>query len=89
MLAGLAAQTLIVGSVAGGIVTFSTAALVMVTLLFATAIAAAVADNSTLRRFKTSGPSVKRWGGRVLLGVGTWFIAIGLFAGPAGRVLFS
>ncbi len=89
MLAGLAAQTLIVGSVLGGIITFSTAALVMVMLLFATAIAVAVAEDSTLRSFKTSGPSVKRWGGTVLLIVGTWFVVIGLLAGPASQVLFS
>jgi len=89
LLAGLAAQTLIVGSVLGGVITFSTAALVMVILLFTTAMAVAVAGDSTLRRFRTSGPTVKRWGGRVLLVVGTWFIAVGLLAGPAGRALFS
>lgn len=29
----------------------------------------------------TSGaPTIKRWGGRVLIAVGTWFIVLGIFA---------
>lgn len=28
----------------------------------------------------TGAPTIKRWGGRILLGIGTWFIALGVFA---------
>lgn len=51
----------------------------IVILLFVTALGAAFAQTTTLNQFKTAGPSVKRWGGRILVAVGSWFIFLAVF----------
>jgi hypothetical protein len=89
LLAGLAAQSLIVGGVTAGILTFSTAAFVLVMLLFSAAVGVALSQESTVARFRTSGPAIKRWGGRILVIVGVWLIALGLLAGSVNQILFS
>jgi cytochrome c biogenesis protein CcdA len=87
-LAGLAAQALVTGGVATGVLTFATAAGVLVLLLFATATGVALSTDSQVKRFRTTGPVVKRWSGRVLIVIGTWLITIGWFAGTARQALF-
>jgi len=49
---------------------FGIAATMIVAFMFATAFAATFASADTAARFQTSGPAVKRWGGRILIGVG-------------------
>jgi hypothetical protein len=34
----------------------------------------------TVDALKAGAPTVKRWGGRILLAVGVWFIALGVFS---------
>jgi len=68
--------------------TFTVAATMIVILLFVTALGAAFAQASTLNRFRTAGPSVKRWGGRILIVVGFWFIFLALFTNVAKQLFF-
>ncbi|MCL1593400.1 MAG: hypothetical protein M3132_03495 [Actinomycetia bacterium] len=60
----------------------------IVILLFIAALGAAFAQASTLNRFKTAGPTVKRWGGRILIAVGLWFLFLAIFAGTAKDIFF-
>jgi len=88
LLAGLAAQSLIAGSVATSVLTFAVAATMIVILMFVTAVGSAFAQASTLNRFKTSGPAVKRWGGRILIIVGAWFLFLAIFVDTAKTLFF-
>jgi len=81
-------QSLIAGSIAGAVFTFAVAASMIVALLFVAALGAAFAKASTLSRFRTSGPAVKRWGGRILVTVGAWFLFLAVFSDTANRLLF-
>ncbi len=49
--------------------------------MFALALAIALARERTVRSVQARAPSVKRWGGRVLVVVGGWFVLLGVFAG--------
>ena len=48
--------------------------------MFALALALAAAQERTVEAMRAGAPAVKRWGGRVLVLVGAWFIALGVFA---------
>ncbi len=37
-------------------------------------------------RLEAAGPTMKRWGGWILVLVGTWFVALGVFADFFARV---
>jgi protein-S-isoprenylcysteine O-methyltransferase Ste14 len=76
------------GGVATGVLTFATAAFVLVLLLFVTAGGVALSTDSQAKQFRTTGPAIKRWSGRVLIVIGTWLIIIGWFARTAQQVLF-
>ena len=52
----------------------------IVVLMFTLALTIGAAQQRTVDAMKAGAPTVKRWGGRVLLGVGAWFIALGVFA---------
>ena len=56
------------------------AAVVLVGLVFTAAFLVADAEESTLDRIKVQAPTVKRWGGRILIAVGLWFLALAVFA---------
>ena len=71
-----------------GVLTFTTAALVFVVLLFSTATGVALSTESQVRQFRTSGPAVKRWSGRILVVIGIWLIVIGWLAESARTLLF-
>lgn len=79
-MAGLAGYALTVGGFAAAFTAFAVAALVLVGLLFTSAYAVAGAQESTLERTKVHAPTVKRWGGRVLIVLGMWFIVLAVFA---------
>ncbi len=59
---------------------FAVTAAVLVLLLFGAALGVAVAQERLVERVQASAPTIKRWGGLVLLAVGAWFIALGIFA---------
>jgi hypothetical protein len=48
--------------------------------MFALALVLAAAQERTVEAMRAGAPAVKRWGGRVLVLVGVWFIALGVFA---------
>lgn len=65
---------------------FATAAAVIVVLAFAAAMVVAAAQERVAGGLAAAGPAMKRWGGWVLVLVGAWFVALGVFAGPFARV---
>jgi hypothetical protein len=58
----------------------------IVLLAFAAAFAVALAKGRVTDRIKAGAPAIKRWGGSVLVLVGVWFIALGVFADFFARV---
>ena len=54
--------------------------------MFALATALATAQERTVASMKQGAPAAKRWGGRILIGVGAWFIALAAFARFFARV---
>ncbi len=44
------------------------------------------AKRSTVERLGAGAPAVKRWGGHVLLLVGTWFVLLGIWAEAFARI---
>lgn len=65
---------------------FATAAAVFVTLIVTASVAVSFMNADALRPVRTTGPTVKRWSGYVLIAVGFWFI---LLAAASGPVLLS
>jgi TRAP-type C4-dicarboxylate transport system permease large subunit len=59
---------------------------VLVALAFGAAITVAVAQERVADRLTAAAPSMKRWGGVVLVVVGLWFVALGVFADTFGQV---
>lgn len=49
--------------------------------MFTAAFLVAGAEESTLERIKVQAPTVKRWGGWILIAVGVWFLTLAVFAG--------
>jgi TRAP-type C4-dicarboxylate transport system permease large subunit len=58
----------------------------IVLLAFASAFGVAVAQERFAERLQAAAPTMKRLGGIVLIVVGTWFIALGVFADAFARV---
>lgn len=52
----------------------------IVTLMFTLALIVGASQDRTVNALKATAPTVKAWGGRILLLVGVWFIALGVFA---------
>jgi len=65
---------------------FATAGVAIVLLASASALTVALAQERLARQLEAAGPSVKRWGGWVLVAVGAWFVALGVFADLFARV---
>jgi uncharacterized protein involved in cysteine biosynthesis len=59
---------------------------VLVVLMVALAVLVATAQQRTVDALRAGAPAVKRWGGRILLVVGAWLIALAVFAGFFARV---
>lgn len=49
-------------------------------LMFTFALVTAAARERTVQAFVSGAPTVKRWGARVMLIVGAWFIIVAIFA---------
>lgn len=48
--------------------------------MFTLALLLASAREQLVDRIQHGAPTVKRWGGRILIIVGAWFITLGIFA---------
>ena len=68
------------GGVTAALIAFAVAALMMVLLMFTLALTIGAAQQRTVEAMRAGAPAVKVWGGRILLLVGAWFIALGVFA---------
>ncbi|HEY3211358.1 MAG TPA: hypothetical protein VGL18_16510 [Actinomycetota bacterium] len=55
-------------------------------LSFGAAFTVGWAQEGTTERLRASAPSVKRWGGIVLVVVGVWFVLLGVFADAFARI---
>jgi len=64
------------------VVAFATAAAVFVTLIITASVAVSFLSIDALRPVRTTGPTVKRWGGFVLATVGFWFILLAFLPSP-------
>lgn len=56
------------------------AAAALVVLMFTLALALAAAQERTAEVLRAGAPAVKRWGGRILILIGIWFVVLGVFA---------
>lgn len=68
------------GGFQAALAAFLVASLVLIALVFAAAFWVARAQDETIERIKTQAPTVKRWGGGILVAVGVWFLTLALFA---------
>ena len=50
------------------------------TLILGAAVAVSISQEATVERLGAATPTIKRWGGWVLITVGTWFIALAVFS---------
>lgn len=69
-----------VGGFTAAILAFAVAALVMVALIFTLAAVIGSAAERVGASMRASTPNVKRWGGRILVLVGAWFLVLAAFA---------
>ncbi len=68
------------GGVTAALLAFGVAALMMVLLMFTLALVIGAAQERTVEAMRAGAPAVKRWSGRILVLVGAWFIALGVFS---------
>ncbi|MGH2682420.1 MAG: hypothetical protein ACRDIX_04215 [Actinomycetota bacterium] len=68
------------GGFEAAVAAFVVAAAVLVVLAFGAAVTVAMAQERVANRLTEAAPSMKRWGGVVLVVVGLWFVAVGVFA---------
>jgi len=75
-----------VGGTAAVVTAFAVAGLAIVLLASASALTVALAQERLAGRLEAAGPTMKRWGGWILVLVGAWFVALGVFADFFARV---
>lgn len=78
-MAGLAGFALTLGGFGAALTAFAVAAVVMTALVFAAAFGVAGAHRAALERVQAQAPTVKRWGGYLLVLVGVWLLALAVF----------
>ena len=55
-------------------------------LILGAAIGVSLGQEATVEQLSAATPSIKRWGGWVLMAVGTWFILLSAFSGTFSNV---
>ncbi len=68
------------GGFAPAFLAFLVAALTMILLVFTLALLLAAGQDRVARTLEESAPALKRWGGRILVLVGLWLLALAVFA---------
>ena len=68
------------GGFLSALLAFLVAAAALVVLMFTLALMLVAAQERTVEALGSGAPAVKRWGGRILLLVGIWFVILGVFA---------
>lgn len=69
-----------VGGLIASLAAFGVAGLVIVLLIFGLALVIGTAQDQFIAKLRAEAPRVKRWGGVILMVVGLWTIAIGIWA---------
>jgi hypothetical protein len=59
---------------------FTVAAATITGCVFAATFAVARTEQATLERIEAQAPTVKRWTGWIVVGIGVWFLALAAFA---------
>ncbi len=54
--------------------------------MFTAAFTVSRAQDATVDRFQDAAPTIKRWGGAVLIAVGVWFVTLAVFADFFARI---
>jgi hypothetical protein len=54
--------------------------------MFGLALSLGSAQQRVVTAMEAGAPAVKRWGGRILVLVGTWFIVLAIFTGFFARI---
>lgn len=80
ILVGLTGQALLAGGFGAALLAYVVAAAALTALMFTLALTLASAQERVVQGMVSGAPTVKRWGGRILLIVGGWFIVIAVFA---------
>jgi cytochrome c biogenesis protein CcdA len=65
---------------------FAATATVLVALLFAAALSVATAQERVVERIRARTPTIRHWGGWILIAAGIWFVILGVFAATFARV---
>lgn len=65
---------------------YAVAATAIVLLALGAAFVVSWAKEETVARLQAGAPTVKRWGGIVLVVLGAWFVALGIFAHTFARL---
>jgi hypothetical protein len=68
------------GGFLSALLAFLVAAAALVVLMFTLALVLAAAQERTAEILRAGAPAIKRWGGRILILVGAWFVILGIFA---------
>lgn len=80
ILVGLTGQALLTGGFGAALLAYVVAAAALTALMFTMALTLASAQERVVEGMVSGAPTVKRWGGRILMIVGGWFIAVAIFA---------
>lgn len=75
-----------IGGTAAAFTAFVVAAMVIALLMFGLAAAIATAQTHLVDALKVRVVQVKRWGGWILILVGTWLIALAIWAATFARI---
>ena len=68
------------GGFLSALLAFLVAAAALVALMFTLALALAATQERTAEALRVGAPAIKRWGGRILVLIGLWFVVLGVFA---------
>lgn len=79
-MAGLATHAISTGGAASALSAFVVAGLVLIVMFVGLSFVVGRAQERTLERVRASSAQVKRWGGLILIGVGTWFVVLAIWA---------
>jgi cytochrome c biogenesis protein CcdA len=65
---------------------FVVAGIVLVTMFVVLSFLVGRAQERALQRLRASATEVKRWGGWILIGIGTWFVILAIWADFFARI---
>ena len=79
-------QAFATGGFEAALLAYAVAAATLVMLILGAAVGVSVGQEATVERLKAATPSIRRWGGWVLITVGLWFVFLAVFSSTFERV---